>query len=176
MTAQLDLLGADSGAEFSPCRTWRYRLWRIWDPRVPLLVDVGLNPSTADERADDPTIRLGIGLAKRLGYGGLEKLNLFGLRSTDPRGLLRAGDPLGPRNLDRIAEETCGLDVLCTWGAWPRQHVPYAAVQRQVETLVINAREAGGRLLCLGTTKDGDPWHPLYKPRTEPRPWTPVAW
>lgn len=175
MNTQLALLGEDRGAEFSPCRTWRYRLWRIWDARRPLLVDVGLNPSTADEHDDDPTIRLGIGLAKRGGYGGLMKLNLFALRSTDPRGLNRCGSQatrLGPKNLMWFGAEAADRDVLCTWGAWPRGHVPYAEVAPQIEEL----QQEAARLLCLGVTKDGDPWHPLYKPRTEPRSWKVVTW
>lgn len=47
----------DSGAIFSPCREYRYKLWRTWDAsKLPLNV-IGLNPSTADETKNDPTIR-----------------------------------------------------------------------------------------------------------------------
>ena len=77
----------ESGAHFSPCERYRYRLWRCWDASKWKLAIIGLNPSTATHEEDDPTIRRCIGFAKRDGYGGLLMLNLFALRSTDPKGL-----------------------------------------------------------------------------------------
>jgi hypothetical protein len=44
-------------AEFSACRKNRYALWRVWNEADPLVMFIGLNPSVADETADDPTIR-----------------------------------------------------------------------------------------------------------------------
>jgi hypothetical protein len=76
-----------SGAELSACRTYRYRLWRQWDADLAPVVWVMLNPSTADESADDPTIRKCIGFAQRWGYGGIEVVNLYAYRSPDPRQL-----------------------------------------------------------------------------------------
>jgi hypothetical protein len=78
------LLGTDesiteSGAEFSPCRTWRYALWRHWDwqGHANCVMFVGMNPSTADELVNDKTISNCIGFAKRWGFGGIYMLNLF---------------------------------------------------------------------------------------------------
>src|SRR5690606_11273664 len=59
----------DKGAEFSPCRTYRYALWRIWDEQRPTVTWVMLNPSTADEQADDPTIRRVLGFTRAWGAG-----------------------------------------------------------------------------------------------------------
>src|SRR5579859_5937119 len=90
-----------AGATFSACRTYRYRLWRSWEPRGSRCVFVGLNPSTADESTDDATIRKCVGFAKRWGFGAIEVVNLFayaGVRSTDPRSLLGVSDPVGPDN------------------------------------------------------------------------------
>ena len=66
-----------SGANFSRCRRYRYTLWRRWDPERPLVMIIGLNPSTADACQDDPTIRRCIGFARVWGYGGLVVTNLF---------------------------------------------------------------------------------------------------
>ena len=46
-----------SDAHFSKNRIYRYALWRTWDESKPKVLFVGLNPSTADEIQDDPTIR-----------------------------------------------------------------------------------------------------------------------
>ena len=43
---------------FSECRQYRYTLWREWDLlNSNYAMFIGLNPSTADEWKDDPTIR-----------------------------------------------------------------------------------------------------------------------
>jgi hypothetical protein len=74
-------------AVLSECRTYRYALWRIWDQTVPYAMFIGLNPSTADESNDDPTLTRCMGFAKSWGYGGVCMANLFALRSTDPTAL-----------------------------------------------------------------------------------------
>ena len=50
----------------------------------PLILFIGLNPSTADETKNDPTIRRCINFAKDWGYGGVMIANLFAFRSTSP--------------------------------------------------------------------------------------------
>jgi hypothetical protein len=87
-----------TSAYFSPDRKYRYWLLRVWDDSKPILCVIGVNPSTADETLDDPTIRRVIGFAKRLGYGGALMLNVGAYRSTDPRKWLKALDPFGPEN------------------------------------------------------------------------------
>ena len=81
-----------SGAVFSPCERYRYKLWRVWDPARPLgcVMFLMLNPSTATDTEDDPTIRRCIGYARSWGYGGLYVGNLFAYRATDPADLRRA--------------------------------------------------------------------------------------
>jgi len=81
-----------SHATFSPCRKYRYSLFRIWDEDKSLVLFIGLNPSTADEKEDDPTIRRCINFAKQWGwgYGGLIMGNLFSFRATQPSDLKQA--------------------------------------------------------------------------------------
>lgn len=138
-------------AVFSPCRTWRYTLTRIWDPKGTPITFIGLNPSTADETVNDPTIRRCIGFARRWGYGRMIMLNLFGFRATDPRDMKKAPDPVGPDNdvwIRRLAE---GIETIAVWGA----HGHWLERDHQVLDLV-------GPVKCLGTTKEGFPKHPLY--------------
>jgi hypothetical protein len=141
-----------SGAVFSPDRVYRYTLTRTWDSG-PTVAFIGLNPSTADETVDDPTIRRCIGFAKRWGYGTLVMLNLFAFRATDPRVMRAAGDPIGPENnayIQAVAAEAG--DVVAAWGV----HGSYLGRDRAVRDLLF------WRPSALGLTKDGHPRHPLY--------------
>jgi len=68
---------------------YRYALRRVWDPRNPSVLFIGLNPSTADHQQDDPTIRRCIRFARDWGFGELIAANLFAFRTKSPR-LLRS--------------------------------------------------------------------------------------
>lgn len=140
------------GAEFSPCRTWRYLLWRYWDPDRMPCVFIGLNPSTADETRDDPTIRRCIRFAKDWKYGGLFMLNAYAFRETDPQKMKAAVDPLGPANLETL--QRIGRRVPLVVAAWGVHCQPGHAV-RIFEALNRDVH-------CLGKTKSGAPKHPLY--------------
>jgi len=160
-----ELVDMHRSAVFSSCRTWRYALYRIWDESKPLLVVIGLNPSTADETLDDPTIRRCIRFARDWGYGGLVMLNLFAFRSTDPAGLRSTADPCGPENDQHLLKETEGRRVLCSWGT----HGSLLGRDSKVTAMLT---KAGRELVCLGRTKDGYPRHPLYvRADTQPEPW-----
>ncbi len=138
----------------SACRQYRYCLWREWnglDPSYALFV--GLNPSTADEVQDDPTIRRCIGFAKRWGYGAMCVVNIFAYRATDPAVLKAHANPVGVDN-DRWLLE-CAREagvIVVAWGTNGR----YMQRDQAVKQLL-----AGG-LWCLGRTRDGYPRHPLY--------------
>jgi hypothetical protein len=156
----------ESGAVFSPCRTWRYTLWRRWGVGGDALVCIGLNPSTADEREDDPTIRRVIGFAQRWHFSALVMLNVFAYRATLPADMRTAPDPIGPENDKAIAMTCAGaLMVLCAWGA----HGSYRGRDTAVMRLIPQ------KAFCLGLTQQGAPRHPLYiKGDTNPRPYVHV--
>lgn len=147
---------AESRATFSPCRRWRYSLSRsiqTLDASDDTLTFVGLNPSTADETTDDPTIRRCIGFAREWGYGRLKMVNLYALRSTDPKALWLADDPVGPENDHWLSLAFGGSDfIVAAWGANARPD----RVAQFAETF------SGWRFHALGVTKDGAPRHPLY--------------
>lgn len=153
-----------SGADISSDGLYRYRLWRRWGPGKMVLF-VMLNPSTADASDDDPTIRKCIGFAKRWGYAGIEVVNLYALRSTDPSVLLHKDcpDPIGPRNNDVIfrALRTAGL-VVAAWGVHGPKPVQGGAVTGRVEYVRKLMRGASANPKCLGLTKsNAQPRHPL---------------
>lgn len=157
-------------AEISPCGQYRYTLTR---PPLAPYPDRGtaafcmLNPSTADATLDDPTIRRCRGFAERWGCNGITVVNLYALRSKDPRALWNHADPVGPMNdywLRLVARECGGM--VCAWGANAKPERVAQAVQA--------LRAAGAKLYCLGTTKDGHPRHPLYVRGDQPLvPWEP---
>jgi hypothetical protein len=158
-------LPADSGAAFGRGRTHRYRLWRRWEAGAACCF-VLLNPSTADESRNDPTVERCQRRARAWGYPALEVLNLFGLRATDPAELARAPDPVGPAN-DRFIRRVAGGAglVVCAWGNRGGLHGRSARVRAVL-------REAGAGLHHLGLTQQGEPRHPLHLSYDErPRPW-----
>lgn len=148
-------------AQFSPCRTWRYTLLRQWNAK-PVLVWLLLNPSTADESRDDPTIRRCIGFSMNHGYGGLVILNLFAYRATNPKCLMDAADPVGPENDDWIIKCVLWRDVVCAWGNEPvrRGNEKLAPRIPAVRRLLLRA----SAIFCLRQTGAGQPEHPLYIP------------
>ncbi|MBI45648.1 MAG: hypothetical protein CMG66_05755 [Candidatus Marinimicrobia bacterium] len=141
-----------SDALFSEDRIYRYALWRTWDDSLPKVLFVGLNPSTADEVQDDPTIRRCIRYAQDWGYGGYIMGNIFGYRSTDPKKLKLIDDPVGIDNnywLKKLHKEAA-----LTIGAWGN-HGKLLDRGEEIVNLLDN-------LYCLKVTKEGHPSHPLY--------------
>lgn len=154
--------GMRSHAIYSPCQRYRYLLSHVWDDASPAAAFVCLNPSTATAYATDPTLARIIGYAKRWEMGGVVMLNLFALRSTNPRGLLECDDPVGPENDVAILARAGRADTtfVCAWGG------PYSpnALGKLVRlrALAVKRLLAGKPLHCLATAKGGEPRHPLY--------------
>jgi hypothetical protein len=146
-------------AILSLCGTYRYLLTRTWDANRSPACWVMLNPSTADATQDDPTIRRCVGFARDWGCGGIVVVNLFAFRATDPAALRTAPDPIGPDNDNHIRRAVTigGATVVCAWGA----HGTLLGRGRSVADLI---RSLGVVPQCLGTTRDGQPRHPLYVP------------
>lgn len=144
----------ETGAQFSYCRKYRYVLWRRWKTQdyKKQVMFIGLNPSTADETKDDPTIRRCMHFSKDWGYEGLLMMNVFAYCETDPKLLKAAKDPIGPANDELLKSSLIQVElVVAAWGI----HCPTEREQ-QVCRLI------GRTIHCLGRTKDGRPKHPLY--------------
>jgi hypothetical protein len=183
VTTQLPLFGADplpeqgtvlKSAILSDCGLYRYLLAREWDTTLPMAVFIMLNPSTADDRTDDPTIRRlagPTGFARMWGCGSVMVANLYAWRATDPTDLWKAEDPVGPENdghlyaAAKLAADTGG-PLVAAWGAQARQD--------RIDAVL--ALPGMDRLTALDVTKSGQPRHPLYlKGTLTPQPWTPPA-
>ena len=147
------------GAIFSPDRKYRYNLWRAWDIENPTVIFIMLNPSTADENVLDPTLRRCLGYAMDLGFGRMEILNLFALRSTNPSELYKDPDPVGPDNDREIYTSSRWSEtIIAGWGT----HGKFMGRGEKVAKLVISRHKP---MYHLKLTKDGFPSHPLYLKR-----------
>lgn len=152
----------EKDAAFSVCRAYRYALWRTWDASKGYAMFVGLNPSTADESVDDPTIRRCVAYAKDWGYGGLCMANLFAFRATQPDDMRNAADPIGPRNDEWLKDcSEKSMVVVAAWGT----HGTFMGRNDSVRKMI-------PKLHYLRLTKDGHPGHPLYLPKSL----TPILW
>jgi hypothetical protein len=140
-------------AKLSGCRKYRFALWRTWDDSKPYVMFVGLNPSTADEKTDDPTLTRCINYAKLWGFGGVCMANIFAYRATEPNNMKAAMDPVGAENNDWLKKlsSDAGM-VVAAWG----NDGSYLGRSGQVKKLLPN-------LHCLKLNKSGEPAHPLYQ-------------
>lgn len=146
----------EKSAQFSPDKTHRFYLLRVWDKSLPMAMFIGLNPSTADGEEDDRTIESVIRLAKFNGYGGFYMMNCWSYISTDPNKL----DTLLPDNENtvflRAISQEC-KDVIFAWGNF--KVVVSHGKDKQLEEMFPNA-------MCITKNKNGSPGHPLYKKGT----------
>ncbi|MBV1895973.1 MAG: DUF1643 domain-containing protein [Rhodobacteraceae bacterium] len=157
---------APSTAVYSDCELYRYSLTRIWDADGRKALFVMLNPSTATEVQNDPTVERCERRARTLGFGAFQVTNIFAWRDTDPRKMRAAKDPVGPENDAAILAGANWADqVIAGWGT----HGAHLDRGLAVEALL---RNIGNPLHHLGLTKDGHPKHPLYIAyRQTPLPW-----
>ena len=147
---------AQSTAVYSDCECYRYLLTRVWDPAGPRALFVMLNPSTATEVQNDPTVERCERRARALGFGAFRVTNIFAWRDTDPRRMRAAADPVGPANDAAIADSAPWADrIIAAWGS----HGAHLDRGAAVEALL---RGTGRAIHHLGLTQGGQPKHPLY--------------
>lgn len=108
---------APSVAVYSRCEAFRYLLTREWDASAGRVLFVMLNPSTATEVQNDPTVERCERRARALGFGAFRVCNIFAFRATDPRVMRATSDPVGPLNDAAIAQSAPWADrIICAWG------------------------------------------------------------
>jgi hypothetical protein len=151
-------------ATYSPSGLYRFDLSITFRDAKPgaLCQFIGLNPSTATEEADDPTVRRCKDFARRWGFSGMVMTNAFAFRSTDPKGLLKVAEPACIRNDEYLrywARNSRVERVVCCWGN-------PGAYQGRAEAIVGMMERFGVGLHCLGLTLTGQPKHPLYLSKT----------
>jgi len=141
----------DNNALFSEDRKYRYVLWRIWDRTRPMIMFIGLNPSTANENDDDPTIRRVKEFARQWGYGGIYMLNLFTFITAYPKELRESNYPtqLADWYIRVYSEKSEKVILMC--GSFP-------IAEKRLKEVKANLSES----FCFGKNKNGSPKHPLY--------------
>ncbi len=143
----------NKNATFSDCRKYRYGLSRTWNGKKKTILFIGLNPSTANEKIDDPTIRRCINYAQNWGYGSLLMVNLFAYRATMPSELKNVKNPIGNDNDLQIIELSKKADIaVAAWG----NEGTLLNRDKEVKKILPN-------LMCLKINKSGQPSHPLYQ-------------
>ena len=145
-------------------RQYRYVLRRTWDTRLPAIMFLMMNPSTADIEVDDPTVARCQAFARRWGGGSLYVTNTFAYRATDQRDLLAVADPIGPEN-DRhiLATARRVTRIIVAYGQ------PHRALRQRGTEVCSLLRHNGYKLHALKLNADGSPRHPLYvKGEVEP--------
>ena len=143
----------NKNATFSDCQKYRYALSRTWNGKKKTILFIGLNPSTADEKIDDPTIRRCINYAQNWGYGSLLMVNLFAYRATMPSELKNVKNPIGNDNDLHIIELSKKADIaVAAWG----NEGTLLNRDKEVKKILPN-------LMCLKINKSGQPSHPLYQ-------------
>ena len=143
----------NKNATFSDCRKYRYALSRTWNGKKKTILFIGLNPSTANEKIDDPTIRRCINYAQNWGYGSLLMVNLFAYRATMPSELKNVKNPIGNDNDLHIIELSKKADLaVAAWG----NNGTLLNRDKEVKKILPN-------LMCLKINKSGQPAHPLYQ-------------
>ncbi|MGB0797932.1 MAG: DUF1643 domain-containing protein [Planktomarina sp.] len=158
---------APSTAIYSDCEKYRYSLTRVWDARGGKVAFVMLNPSTATEVQNDPTVERCERRARTLGFGSFRVTNIFAWRDTDPRQMKAAPEPIGPHNDDAIIDACHWADtVVAAWGT----HGEFQGRGAIVERIL---RDVGKPIYHLGLSKAGHPKHPLYIAYAQqPQIWT----
>lgn len=161
---------AASVAVYSECERYRYRLTRVWDTDSIRVNFVMLNPSTATEVQNDPTVERCERRARTLGFGGFCVTNIFAWRDTDPKKMRAAKDPIGPENDSAILNAAEWADmVIAAWGT----HGAHLERGAAVATLL---HQQAKPVFHLGLSKHGHPRHPLYLPYTQkPELWAPTG-
>lgn len=147
---------AESVAVYSACEAYRYQLTREWRADGLKALFVMLNPSTATEVQNDPTVERCERRARALGFGAFRVVNIFAYRATEPKVMRAQPDPVGSANDAALAEAALWADqIICGWGS----HGAHLGRGAKVEAIL---RATGRPLFHLGLTLAGAPKHPLY--------------
>jgi hypothetical protein len=142
------LFPLNAGDVFTPLQT----------PSNRMVQFIGVNPSTAHETKNDPTVSRCMEWARRWGFGIFTMTNLFAYRATDPEVMKAFAEPVGPDNNKWLAEVAEAAElIICAWG----NHGVH--LDRASKVLNALSKHYGKKMRCLGFTNDGHPKHPLAR-------------
>ncbi|MDC1034524.1 DUF1643 domain-containing protein [Flavobacteriaceae bacterium] len=126
----------------------RLMLSRHWNLKNPSLLYIMFNPSIADDKIDDPTIRRLISFSKTFNYGGFYVANLYTYITPNPK-IIDTSVGVKKNNLKIIMNLTNKVeDIVYAWGN-------SIVEPRELRNLITSP-------LCFGKNTNGSPKHPLY--------------
>ena len=138
------------GAEFSIDKKERYSLKREWDKSKNKILYIMLNPSFADDKDDDPTIRRLINFTKKFNSGGFLVGNIFTTITPNPKELDKSKG-MSDKNFEELIKLINKVDqIVYAWGSSIEE-------PQLLKKLVLNPK-------CFGKNLNGTPKHPLYLP------------
>ena len=135
-----------------------------------MLYVVGLNPSTANRERGDTTVTKTERIARANGFDGFVMLNLYPMRSTDPRGLhKRENRQLSSTNLAQIEHLIGNVEKPIFWAAWGGDIGIRAYLKRALCEMITLVDARGGKWVHYATLRrDGHPRHPSRARYGEP--------
>tara|TARA_B100000073_G_scaffold83664_1_gene64275 strand:- start:199 stop:651 length:453 start_codon:yes stop_codon:yes gene_type:complete len=137
-------------AEFSIDKKERYSLKREWDKSKNKILYIMLNPSLADDKNDDPTIRRLISFTKKYNYGGFLVGNIFTTITPNPKEIDKSKG-ISDKNFEKLLKLINKVDqIVYAWGDNIEE-------PQLLKELVLNPK-------CFGKNLNGSPKHPLYLP------------
>ena len=137
-------------AEFSIDKKERYSLKREWDKSKNKILYIMLNPSLADDKNDDPTIRRLISFTKKYNYGGFLVGNIFTTITPNPKEIDKSKG-ISDKNFEKLLKLINEVDqIVYAWGDNIEE-------PQLLKKLVLNPK-------CFGKNLNGSPKHPLYLP------------
>jgi hypothetical protein len=160
--------GVRGAAQFSPCGRYRQYLLRDWTPEGETprtIMFVGMNPSTADADASDPTVHRETTFARDWGFTRYLKANVLDWRATNPKDLPKdPGVACSQANLLAIADMAeQSSQIIIAHGKMPKIFHPV------IKEVVALCRASAADIFCLGRNADGSAKHPLYLAKTTQR-------
>lgn len=145
------------GAKFSKDLKHRLVLWRIWNRSKGIVLYVGVNPSTADAKVDDATIRRLNHFTRQEGYGGFYIINLY-TRITPHYEQLKSFKKINSSVSNYYIEKYARKSnlVCLMYGRRGHDTARYEEVLALLD-LTCNSKP----IMCFGYNANGTPVHPL---------------
>lgn len=147
---------------------WSLARWLHFIDRSKFIAILMNNPSNANDQIDDPTIKRCIHFAHLWGYDGLVVVNKYPYVTPYPNVCKKWADWDKPNNPDWAVRDILQKNLTVIENMGRNASLRLAAfgnIQNDEDwtNLCLEAFNQGGKLHCLGITKNGSPKHPMAR-------------